>query len=345
MDTLTREEIERRISDSYELPNKVLELIPEPLVSVRTSTYNHGPYIKECIEGVLMQKTTFPVEYIIGEDYSTDETRSIVFEYAKKYPEKIRVITADYNVGAKANGRRCARACRGKYTAPCEGDDYWIDPYKLQKQVDFLEKNPEYGMCYTKVKTYIQQQRKYLKRAFGGNAVTFGELINNNTIPTPTVCLRKDLLLRYYKEVKPESKNWLMGDYPMWLWFARNSKIYFFNEITGVYRILDESVSHSRDFIKMERFYDSSIEIRKYFLTKYNLSYRIENIENRKIDSLVHLAVSYNKFDQFKLYISKTSRKNIKILIKKKIIAKSYPLFVLYNLYLRALSRLSSCPR
>ena len=147
----------KKIADSYELANNVLEHIPNPLVSIRTSAYNHGPYIKQCIEGVLMQRTNFPFEYIIGEDFSNDETREIVFEYAKKYPDVIRVITADYNVGSKANGRRCIRACRGKYMAICEGDDYWTDPLKLQKQVDFLEDNSEYGMCYTKVQYYHQE--------------------------------------------------------------------------------------------------------------------------------------------------------------------------------------------
>ena len=107
---LSSEEIEKRVADSYELPNEVLKEIPEPMVSVRTSTYNHGPYIKQCIEGVLMQKTSFPFEYIIGEDFSTDETREIVFEYAKKYPQIIRVVTADYNVGSKANGQRCIQS-------------------------------------------------------------------------------------------------------------------------------------------------------------------------------------------------------------------------------------------
>src|SRR5690554_4305235 len=104
---LNTEEIERRIHDSYELPNNVLQAVPHPMVTVRTSTYQHGPYIQDCIEGVLMQKTNFPIEFIIGEDFSTDGTRDIVFEYAKRYPDIIRVITADYNVGSKANGRRC----------------------------------------------------------------------------------------------------------------------------------------------------------------------------------------------------------------------------------------------
>ena len=76
---LSPEEIEKRVADSYELPNKVLEQVADPIVSVRTSTYNHAPYIKQCIEGVLMQKTTFPFEFIIGEDFSTDGTRYIVF--------------------------------------------------------------------------------------------------------------------------------------------------------------------------------------------------------------------------------------------------------------------------
>ena len=144
---VSEEDIAQRLAASYELPNNVLNAVPKPLVSIRTSTYQHGPYIKECIEGVLSQKTDFPFEYIIGEDFSTDGTREIVFEYAKKYPDIIRVITADFNVGMKANGRRCYRAMRGEYQAVCEGDDYWTDPLKLQKQVDLLEGKPHCTVC------------------------------------------------------------------------------------------------------------------------------------------------------------------------------------------------------
>ena len=142
---ISNSEIEKRIQDSYELENNVLKAVPKPMVTVRTSTYQHASFIKQCIEGVLMQKTDFPIEFIIGEDFSKDGTREIVFEYAKKYPDIIRVFTADYNVGSKVNGRRCINAARGKYMALCEGDDYWVDPLKLQKQVDFLEKNPDYN--------------------------------------------------------------------------------------------------------------------------------------------------------------------------------------------------------
>lgn len=192
MNKLTTEELERRISDSYELPNNVLQKVPQPLVSIRTATYNHGAYIKQCIEGVLIQKTTFPIEFIIGEDYSNDETREIVFQYAKKYPDTIRVITADYNVGSKANGRRCIRACRGKYMAICEGDDYWTDPLKLQKQVDFLEANSEYGMCYTQCKRFNEELNKFEKNNWGGPFESFSEFWKQNCVPTLTVVYRKD---------------------------------------------------------------------------------------------------------------------------------------------------------
>jgi glycosyltransferase involved in cell wall biosynthesis len=136
------------LQNSYELPNNVIDTVPTPIVTVRTITYNHAPYIRECIESILMQKTNFPFEYIIGEDFSSDGTREIVFEYAKRFPDKIRVITADQNFGMMANVRRCALAARGKYIALCEGDDYWTDPYKLQKQVDVLEQNPDVVITY-----------------------------------------------------------------------------------------------------------------------------------------------------------------------------------------------------
>ena len=95
-----------------------------PLVSVHMITFNHEPYIARAIEGVLMQETDFPIELVIGEDCSTDGTREIVLEYQKKHPETIRVITSARNVGPNVNELRTDKACRGRYVAYCEGDDY-----------------------------------------------------------------------------------------------------------------------------------------------------------------------------------------------------------------------------
>lgn len=148
MSQLNKEEINRRIRASYERENQVVSAMPDPLLSVRIATYQHAGFIAQCLDRVLAQQTNFPFEILIGEDCSTDGTRDIVFDYADRYPEKIRVITADMNVGIKANGQRLREACRGKYIALLEGDDYWTDPMKLQKQVDFLESNPDYVLCY-----------------------------------------------------------------------------------------------------------------------------------------------------------------------------------------------------
>ena len=146
--TITQREIEKRIADSYEKTNYVVSSINNPLVSVVTYAFQHEPYIKDCVEGVLMQETTFQVEYIIGEDFSTDGTREIIFDYAQKYPNKIRVVTAGYNVGMKANEWRCMRVSRGEYLAICEGDDYWTERSKLQKQVEAMQRNPECDLSF-----------------------------------------------------------------------------------------------------------------------------------------------------------------------------------------------------
>lgn len=116
-------------------------------LSICCITYNHEAYIAQALEGFLMQQTNFKVEIIIGEDCSTDRTRQIIEEYVLKYPGKINLITSEFNVGANQNCKRVFEAIRGKYIAICDGDDYWTDPLKLQKQVDFLEKNQNYIMC------------------------------------------------------------------------------------------------------------------------------------------------------------------------------------------------------
>ena len=122
-----------------------------PLVSVVCTTYNHEKYIRQCLDGFVMQKTTFPIEIIVHDDASTDDTVRIVKEYEEKYPNLFNNIYRTenwYSRGKDIWGYLFDQKARGKYIALCEGDDYWIDPYKLQKQVDFLEGHPEYSMCF-----------------------------------------------------------------------------------------------------------------------------------------------------------------------------------------------------
>lgn len=262
---------------TYELPNNVLTKVPEPLVSIRTSTYNHEKYIRQCIEGILMQKTDFPFEYIIGEDCSTDGTMAIVREYAQKYPDVIRVVTDDVNVGMRANGLRCIERCRGKYMAICEGDDWWTDPHKLQKQVDFLESHPDYLMCTTSYSSFRMKdgQVKEGVKDGQGRDITLRSLMKKNRIGTLTVMYRKDILSRFEEEVRPVMPNFRMGDITLWLYMAHEGKIHELPCTTAMYRILENSASHSDDFTKQYEFYVEASRLRlwmnNYLGTHYSM--------------------------------------------------------------------------
>ncbi|MEO7534693.1 MAG: glycosyltransferase [Ferruginibacter sp.] len=126
-----------------------------PLVSICLLTYKHERWIKEAIDSVLMQETDFPCEFIIAEDCSPDKTREIVLSYAAKYP--IRLILQEKNVGAMPNWQQLLNSPTGKYVAYLEGDDSWIDPLKLKKQVDVLEQNEDVAICYSNAKMFDTQ--------------------------------------------------------------------------------------------------------------------------------------------------------------------------------------------
>ena len=117
------------------------------VVSVIVITYNHRPFIQQAIEGILNQKTEYPYEILIGDDASTDGTSDIVRQYAEEYPDLIHAVIHPQNIGSTRNAYSVLSIARGKYLATCEGDDYWIDSNKIQKQVDFLEKHPQYSGC------------------------------------------------------------------------------------------------------------------------------------------------------------------------------------------------------
>lgn len=296
----------------------------QPLVSITVITYQQASYIEQCLNGILMQKVDFTYEIIIGEDGSTDGTKEICIEYAKKYPDRIRLFNRDRSLSqfkteegkiVRFNGIWNIMSCRGKYIAYCEGDDYWIDPFKLKRQVEILEKNSNIGLCYTKIIKYIQEKGKN-GSMWGGNYTNFNELLISNTIPTLTCLLRKDLVLRYYEEIKPENKSWKMGDYPMWLWISYNSNIFFLPEITGVYRVLKESASHSSNLITRVNFVISTFDIRLFFASKYNM-YQYDILVKESLWwHLIHSILSKD-LDNISLYKKKLNGNTV---LKKKII-------------------------
>ena len=241
-----------------------------PVVSIISLTYNHAPYIRECLDGFLMQQTDFPFEVIIHDDASTDGTTEIVKEYAEKYPDIIKPIIQTENQYSKHHDfnriiQTCFEKCQGQYIAFCEGDDYWIDPLKLQKQANFLNHNLDCGMCYAFCLIEIQD-KGLTSGVFGLNRCNFDDLlIDGNCIPTPTTMLRTDLYAQYIKNICPERLSWKMGDYPIWLYSARVSKIHCEPVIVGVYRKLDESASHSSNIEKTISFVKGYRDIKLFF--------------------------------------------------------------------------------
>ena len=256
----------------------MLLLTKTPLVSVHMITYNHDPYIVQAIEGVLQQKTNFPIELIIGEDCSTDRTREIVLEYQRKNPALIRILLSDNNVGAHKNSRRVSAVCRGKYIAYCEGDDYWIDPLKLQKQVDLLEANPDYGMVHGYCFIYNEKSMTFYPSGHEKKDINLlqgsifeAELIDN-CIYTCSACIRKDLIEKYFDEDELLEQRFQMGDYPLWLEISRHSKVGYITDPLGVYRETNNSASCRNHIVKRKKFIKSCYDVKHYYTKKYNVS-------------------------------------------------------------------------
>jgi glycosyltransferase involved in cell wall biosynthesis len=255
----------------------------EPLVSVMITTYNHALFIEEAIEGVFRQETDFAFEVVIGEDCSTDGTRDIVLELQRKHPDLIRVITSEKNVGSAQNCYRSMKACRGKYVAFCEGDDYWHDPHKLQKQVEFLEGHPGYGMVHSDYDLYENRTKRrkasYLRSSRfrvptdPDISQIITECRGTFRIQTCTVAVRRDL----YQDVVDgdpylhQSGHFLMGDVQLWAELSLVSRVGFLPDSLATYRLLDESASRSLEQWRLFRFEQSYFEMCGYLCNKHRL--------------------------------------------------------------------------
>ena len=225
-----------------EYPNRVLEAVPEPMVSVQVSTYQHADFIRDCLDGILMQETDFPVEILIGEDESSDGTREICKEYADRHPDTIRLFLHRRENNIHIHGRPTPRfqstytrfKCRGKYIALCEGDDYWTDPLKLQKQVSLLESYPNLAGSFHKT-IDMEHATGQIKKTFADKTP---EIVTaENTITTSSPFHTSSFLCRRECSDVPEwATDFISGDLILFATVARHGPLAKVDEVMSVRR-------------------------------------------------------------------------------------------------------------
>jgi glycosyltransferase involved in cell wall biosynthesis len=261
------------------------------LVNICMITYNHENYIAEAIESVLRQVTTFTTRLIIAEDCSTDRTGVICMEYAAKYPEKITMLDNASNIGMMQNFVRCYRACEGKYIAFCEGDDYWTDPYKLQKQVDFLEANPDHSGCFHNV--ILKQQRDGensewpLHESLSKDSFDTVDVLGPWFIPSPSF-----VFVNYPGFILPDwFYNCTYGDLPFMLLLSLKGNFKYLNEIMAVYRLHDKgmtTVHKAYDKVMLMVYIYASFDIH----TKYTFHQAVRNAVIYEMDRHIPLRIT-----------------------------------------------------
>ena len=276
-------------------------------------TYNHENYIREAIEGVLMQKTNFPVGLVIGEDCSNDNTRQICQEYASKN-SVINLLPSETNLGMMANFIRTFQACTGKYIALCEGDDYWLDPLKLQKQVDFLEENKKDVICTHSV-LEIDENNKFtriLEPSIIKNEYTYRDINLNLTIWTCSVVFRNCL-----NEIPKWVQSLPAGDFPLWLLLSKYGNILYINEAMSVYRNNNSGIHSSLS--RTKKIINGLVLVKKmkrYFPLEYQDFFK----EHNKV-YLNFLSNEINELSSQEKYSE--ARKSIFLMLKYDIMLKS----------------------
>jgi glycosyltransferase involved in cell wall biosynthesis len=234
-------------------------------LSVMMITYNHERFITHAIESVLAQRVNFDYEIVIGEDCSTDGTRAVITDFHRRYPGRIVPRLRDQNIGVMRNLEATLAACRGRYLALLEGDDYWTCDEKLQRQVDFLDTHPGSSMCCHRVQFLNETgfAEADVFPSLPAGPYTIEDLLKDNFVMTCSAVLRRDLiptLPPWFREMK-------LGDWPMFALAARHGTIELMDEVMSVYRKHQggvwsslSSVSRSREIVRMLKALDKHLD-------------------------------------------------------------------------------------
>ena len=314
------------------------------IVSICCQTYNHKDYIAQAIESFLMQKTNFSFEILLRDDASNDGTAEICKEYAEKFPKAINLLAYNENQYLKGVSpfRDNVKRAQGKYIAICEGDDYWTDPYKLQKQVDFLEANDEYVLCHTNGYRNINGRLKPWKEYFPNQGDIQEVFYHGTVVKTCSALLRSSLINDFTKLYT--KTNLSVGDWPLFAFYSTKGKIGYISDQTCVYRDNPNSISSvlsKKGYLK----YSLSLIDVKRFLRDYIFINQLDTIyseENLQLDSNYTLLKFY--FDTFNYRETKTI-KSLPLNAKSKRLIKyannyfSFIVICLYRKFIREINK------
>ena len=292
-----------------------------PLVCVDMIVFNQEKYVAQAIESILMQQTNFKFVLVIGEDCSTDATRSIVSKYQRDYPDKIILKLPNENLGMLYNETTNIALCKGKYIAWCEGDDYWTDPLKLQKQVDFLENNPDYVLCFHEVK--ILEPGGNFEHDYITSVPYDYENVENlaqrrNYIHTPSAVFRNKI-----RNFPFEYYDCCVADYFTYIVLGQYGKYKKLNDLMAVYRVgigtFSGEIRTKRSRYNVNLYvallsYLTDENLKKLIATHYKIA--LEKLENSIHKDYSSAFVSSNSFFLAIKYIQKNYHKPQNILNK-----------------------------
>lgn len=245
-----------------------LAILQPPMLSVFVMVYNHEKYLEKCLQGILMQKCNFNYNIVVGDDCSKDKSREILLNFQKKYPGKFKLFLNNTNIGAQKNQDLVFKNCEGKYIAMCEGDDYWTNPLKLQKQVDFLEANQKYSICFHSVTIdNLILNSKYPEKAAEGRDYTIDELLLTKTAHTVSFVFKKEFLnINLFL-----NENIFAGDVFLILMMADSGFVFGMIDDMAIYRIHSMGISNfdaeRLGIVHHKRFINQYIFFKKTFNT------------------------------------------------------------------------------
>lgn len=258
-----------------------------PKVSVALITYNHEKYIRQALEGVLIQ-TYKNIEIVVADDCSTDKTMEIVLEYKEKYPEMFKILKTETNLGPAKNFRRLLHACDGDYIALLDGDDFWVDSEKIEIQVNFLVNNQDYALCFHQARILKLNREAAFgefippKRDTTPLEYNIEDVMNDLFMPTASVVYRNG----FYKEIPEWFEELIVCDKPLHLINLVNGKIKYINKCMCVYRVHDDGIWSTKRKSNTIKFDKNKVKMLQYF----------NEYSNAKFNEMVFRAIKKCEF-------------------------------------------------